>query len=488
MVFSSVIFLHYFLPLAVLAGVGSQWLLGTRVANGVLLALSVLFYAWGLGADFVWLLAVSVAVNFALAIAAEAARDRGRDSEIRAVQIATIAFNISLLGYFKYANFFVAQTVGLRDAIGLPPLMWEHVALPIGISFFTFHALSYVFDVASGRCNALRNPVDLALYICFFPQLIAGPIIRYHAIDTQIARRTITVEDLGEGAVRFVHGLVKKVILADPAGAIADTCFSASAGDMTSAVAWLGAVAYTIQIYFDFSGYSDMAIGLARMFGFRFPENFDRPYASLSITEFWRRWHITLSAWFRDYVYIPLGGSRGGPVRTYANLITVFALTGLWHGANWTFVVWGLYHGGLLIIERVSGLRYVDEAERVSLSRSAIALRRAMTMLLVVIGWVIFRSDSMAAAARVLQPMFVIDFQGIPELVAYKLAPDNLLLLAVGVGLCLLPADFKGREAYHAARKNVQVAAIAGLLIIALPAALIRVASQSFSPFLYFQF
>lgn len=488
MVFSSVIFLHYFLPLSLLAGGSAQLAFGTRAANCALLILSLVFYAWGLGAASLWLLAASVAANYALAIFMESARIGDDANRVRYINLAAIVFNLGLLVYFKYSNFLVGQASELRLLLGLSPWTWENVALPIGISFFTFHSLSYIWDIKAGRCDALHNPLDLALYICLFPQLIAGPIIRYHAIDKQIAQRTIKITDLSEGSLRFLHGLAKKVILADPAGAIADQCFEASGADMTSGVAWLGAIAYSVQIYFDFSGYSDMAIGLGRMFGFRFPENFDRPYAAESITEFWRRWHMTLSSWFRDYVYIPLGGSRTSATRTYANLLIVFALTGFWHGANWTFLIWGLYHGALLIMERLAGLRNVGGEHSGGKGVLWFSLaRRALVLMLVVIGWILFRSATLADAWRVIRSLWP-DLQGIPAPVLEKLAPDDLVLLAIGALLCLLPAHFKGSEVYRSSSATVRLASLMVLFGVAIPIAIMRIASSSFSPFLYFQF
>lgn len=488
MVFSSVIFLHYFLPLSLLAGGSAQLALGTRAANCALLVLSLVFYAWGLGAASLWLLGASIAANYVLAISMERARIDDDEDQIRRINLTAIVFNLGLLVYFKYSNFLVGQASEIRILFGLSPWTWENVALPIGISFFTFHALSYIWDIKAGRCDALHNPIDLALYICLFPQLIAGPIIRYHAIDKQIAERSIKITDLAEGSLRFLHGLAKKVILADPAGAIADQCFHAVGADMTSAVAWLGAIAYTVQIYFDFSGYSDMAIGLGRMFGFRFPENFDRPYAAKSITEFWRRWHMTLSSWFRDYVYIPLGGSRTSETRTYANLLIVFVLTGFWHGANWTFLIWGLYHGALLATERLMGLRNVgDQHSGANEAWWARTSRRALVLTLVVIGWVLFRSTTLSDAWRVIGSLWP-DFQSIPASVLEKFAPDDLVLLGIGTMLCLLPAHFKGPGLYHSSNRALRLGSMAALLMVALPIAIIRIASSSFSPFLYFQF
>lgn len=488
MVFSSVFFLHYFLPIAVAMGLLAHQFFGVQGSNLVLLVFSLVFYAWGLGSQFLWLLTLSISINFLLAIYAENSRNSGDNRAQFICTVLAVTVNIGILGYFKYANFFVEQSSALRSLIGLPPIIWTAVVLPIGISFFTFHQLSYVFDVQAGRSNALRRPIDLGLYICFFPQLIAGPIVRFHDIEDQLKSRSITADDLGYGALRFAHGLAKKVIIADPAGSVANACFSASSGDLTTGVAWLGALSYTIQIYFDFSGYSDMAIGLARVFGFKFPENFNRPYAALSVTDFWRRWHMTLSSWFRDYVYIPLGGSRLSSSRTYVNLMIVFILTGFWHGANWTFLVWGLLHGSLLIVERLIGVRVVEPREVEKMSLLQIALRRTAVMLFVIVGWVIFRADSMPKALDFLQAMFSFDLRSFPSEVAAQFTSDDLWLMALGIGLSLLPSTVLGMKSYTSDKLALRTGATAMLLLVALPLALIRVASGSYSPFLYFQF
>ena len=390
MVFSSIEFLFLFLPVVLLA----YRVVPARARNGTLLAASLLFYTWGGGA-FVLILAASIAIDYCAGWMVDDARERGLPRR-RALGIAlSVAVNVGLLAYFKYANFFVAQWNDLGDAVGIGTIAWTSVALPIGISFFTFQSMSYTLDVARGRARHLRNPVDFALYVSLFPQLIAGPIVRFHEIADQMRERTTRLEDFAEGALRFSHGLVKKVVVADAVAPIADAAFGLDAADLTTPAAWLGVAAYTIQIYFDFSGYSDMAIGLGRMFGFTFPENFRRPYSALSVTDFWRRWHITLSNWFRDYLYVPLGGNRASAAATYRNLIVVFLLVGFWHGANWTFLAWGVYHGGLLIAERLTGQRPVRDA-------SWPWLRRAVTLLAVVVGWAIFRADSIwHAAARV---------------------------------------------------------------------------------------
>jgi alginate O-acetyltransferase complex protein AlgI len=393
----------------------------------------------------------------------------------------TVLVNLGLLGFFKYANFFVEQMNTLGNRLGFETIAWTSIALPIGISFFTFQSMSYTIDVARGRSSHITNPVNFALYVALFPQLIAGPIVRFHEIAEEIGDRATTLDGFAIGAVRFSHGLVKKVIIADAAGAVAEPVFGLPAGDLTTTAAWLGVVAYTLQIYFDFSGYSDMAIGLGRMFGFNFPENFRRPYSALSITDFWRRWHITLSNWFRDYLYIPLGGSRNNRALTYRNLVIVFLLTGFWHGANWTFVIWGIYHGALLMIERATGQRAVDDP-------SAPAVRRLLTLLLVMIGWVIFRADSLGHAISFLQAMFTYQPGGLPVVVELAASPRIMLIIALASAVVLLPRDFVG--GLTLTRKSGWRPALGRTVLMfgALPYAAALISTGTFSPFLYYQF
>jgi len=475
-VFSSITFLFAFLPVTLAA----YFVVPKRFQNAVLLAASLLFYTWGGGA-FVLILLASISINFAAGRVISTAMARG-DRRVRALGItAGAASNILLLGYFKYTNFFVDQINSVGDALGLGTIAWSTVGLPIGISFFTFQSMSYTFDVATGRAAALKSPLDFALYVSLFPQLIAGPIVRFHQVADQLQERHTRIDDFAEGVVRFSHGLAKKVIVADTVAVLADAAFGAGPGELTTASAWLGVIAYTVQIYFDFSGYSDMAIGLGRILGFRFPENFNRPYSAISITDFWRRWHITLSSWFRDYLFIPLGGSRGGAAATYRNLVIVFLITGLWHGAAWTFVVWGAYHGALLIAERVTGQRPIEQA-------SLPWLRRALVLLAVMVGWVLFRAESLGAAADYLQAMFSGSGLDLAPAVRDVLSTRLLLVLAAGSASFLLPRGFVVGKTLPTRVGVVPAAARAVLLIVVLPYTLVVVASGSFSPFLYFQF
>jgi alginate O-acetyltransferase complex protein AlgI len=388
MVFSSVIFLFCFLPLVLVA----YWIAPQRVRNGMLLVASLIFYAWG-EVFYVGVMLASIAMNYVFGLWVDRARD-GR-SERRVVAIAVIA-NLALLAWFKYANFLVENTNRLLTGSPGGPLELAPVHLPIGISFFTFQALSYVIDVRRRVSPSMRNPVDMALYIALFPQLIAGPIIRFHDIAAEISSREPRIADIAAGIRRFIIGLGKKVLIANIVGRAADSIFEIPTDQLTPGLAWLGALSYALQIYFDFSGYSDMAIGLGRVFGFHFLENFEHPYVSRSVTDFWRRWHISLSNWFRDYLYVPLGGNRNGAGRTHLNLLIVFLLCGLWHGASWTFVVWGLYHGSFLVLERGFRNRNI---------RVWSPLAHAATLLLVLVGWVIFRAETLPQAGAFLAAM-----------------------------------------------------------------------------------
>lgn len=479
MVFSSIQFLFFFLPLVLLA-----YQIVPKVAkNGLLFVASLVFYLWGAG-ELVLLLLASIVFNFVCGLLIGKAVERESKAP-RLMVVATVAANLALLGWFKYANFFVDQVDAIASSLGIDRLELGRITLPIGISFFTFHGLSYCVDIARGRNRALRNPIDFGLYMSLFPQLVAGPIIRYHEIADQFRERVITLDDVAEGALRFSWGLAKKVIIADAVAEIANGAFGLSAGDRSFVAAWLGTLAYTLQIYFDFSGYSDMAIGLARLFGFHFPENFNRPYSAYSITDFWRRWHITLSNWFRDYLYIPLGGNGGassvGQRVMYRNLLIVFFTTGLWHGASWTFIIWGLYHGAIMLIERIAGWRHLDSAPRP-------ALNRAATLLLVAVGWVMFRAPNLQTAVDIYAAMLN-PFRAVStDLVDLGLGRKNVVALALGCAVFFVPRSLvMGRfveSARHRLADPIRLAVV-GLL---LPYATVLVVSGTFSPFLYFQF
>lgn len=391
MVFSSTIFLFLFLPLVLLI----YFVVGQKVRNITLLAASLLFYAWGENI-FVLLMLVSISLNYCFGLLIDRSHRHGSSGKIPLVLAVTV--NLGLLIFFKYANFLVANLNTILANFEIPPVTLQEVHLPIGISFFTFQALSYVIDLYRRKSPVQRNLVDIALYISLFPQLIAGPIVRYNDIARQIVERRTRFEDFSCGVQRFIIGLGKKVLLANVLGRVADYIFSLPPDRVPLSLAWLGAISYTLQIYYDFSGYSDMAIGLGRMFGFRFLENFNYPYVSKSIREFWRRWHISLSSWFRDYLYIPLGGSRHGVARTYVNLLIVFFLCGLWHGASWTFVIWGLFHGCFLVLERTGPGKKL-------LGILPDFFKHIYVLLVVIVGWVFFRAETFDYALEYLQAM-----------------------------------------------------------------------------------
>jgi alginate O-acetyltransferase complex protein AlgI len=481
MVFSSPTFLFLFLPLTLLAylAVPASW------RNGCLLVTSVLFYVWGSGGQVLVLLYVSL-ISFTGARLARRAGERAEQGDTRAPR-AAVALLIALLlipiALYKYAPPVtdLVRTLAWSDA---PQV---HFALPLGISFFTFHAISYVVDVGRGGLPPERNLKDYLLYLFLFPHQIAGPIVRYSEIVDELkSRRDVTLGNATYGLTRFAWGLAKKSFVADSCGVIADAAFTAPHSTMNMSTAWIGALAYALQIYFDFSGYSDMAIGLAALFGFRFPENFLAPYRSLGPADFWRRWHMTLSRWFRDYVYIPLGGNRHGIRREYAALLITFFLTSLWHGATWPFLVWGGLHSLALITERITGR--ITGAGR---STSRPGLRRAAMALFIVVSWVPFRSPTLGHAVEIWRSM-VTGGTGAPSPeVLITLTPWTLV--AVGIGLLAFagPRNISGFQLVHgghAGRVGFRYprAAITAPLLLVI--AVISVLWLDFSPFLYFQF
>ena len=390
MVFSSITFLFFFLPAVLLL----YWLAGKKGRNIFLLAASLFFYAWGEGI-YVLLMLASIIINYTSGRVIHALRDTPRG---RFFFILTVILNLFLLGFFKYAHFLTDNFNLILNFAELPLIDLKPVRLPIGISFFTFQALSYIIDVYLHKVAPQKKLINLGLYIALFPQLIAGPIVRYHDIAKELVERKVSSKGLAEGIQRFIFGLSKKVLLANPLAAISDQIFSLPGAELTAPVAWLGTFCYTLQIYFDFSGYSDMAIGLGRMFGFHFLENFNYPYISRSIREYWRRWHISLSSWLRDYVYIPLGGNRLGSIRTHVNLLLVFFLCGLWHGASWNYVLWGLFHGFFILVERSP----VGHFQRKLWS----PIQTLLTIVVLLIGFVIFRCETLSAATHYLIVMF----------------------------------------------------------------------------------
>lgn len=464
MVFSSMVFLCIFLPVVFLLHL---LLPGIRAKNGMLLLASLAFYAYG-EPVYVILMIASAFVNYlsALLIGKNPAGKK-------AVMAVNVILNLGVLVLFKYTGF-LAESVNTIFGTAIPV---PSIRLPIGISFFTFQAMSYVIDVYRGVTGAQKNFGKVLLYISFFPQLIAGPIVKYHDIAQEIENRTQTVDGVTDGIRRFVVGLSKKVLISNTVGLVADTLFAADVSGLNAAAAWIGAVSYMLQIYFDFSGYSDMAIGLGEMFGFHFKENFNYPYISGSIREFWRRWHMSLSGWFQEYLYIPLGGSRKGKIRTVINKFIVFLCTGIWHGANVTFLFWGLYHGCFLMLEEIV------PAIREQGGKVKSFFQHVYTLLVVLIGFVFFRADSMHQGAAWIKTMFTGFGSNTAaiSLALEQLTPLYLVTAAVGiVACCPVKILVKKGRAYEA----VTAAGSLALLLLCM----LSLASGTYNPFIYFRF
>ena len=476
MVFSSITFLFVFLP-ALLA---AYYVCPNRYRNGVALAGSLFFYAWGAPRFVLVLVASSLADYLLSQELPEGRRTPGRRKGVLAL---AVALNVGLLLYFKYANFFVAELNGWLARFGAGQASWAAVVLPIGISFFTFQKVSYLVDVYRGTARVARNAADYLLYVTLFPQLIAGPIVRYHDVALQLIRREHTRERFFTGILRFCQGLGKKVLVANTMAEVADAAFGAAPGTLSCGGAWLGAVAYAFQIYFDFSGYSDMAIGLGRMLGIEFLENFNRPYVSRTITEFWRRWHISLSNFMREYLYIPLGGNRKGVVRTYFNLWLVFLVSGFWHGAAWNFVAWGAFHGFFLCLDKLF--------KNTRAMRAPAWAGIPITFVLVLFSWVLFRAETLAQAVAYMGRMVDV-FGAAPAAAAFEFGRRHWTMLAAAFVLCFGPAlkahpfDFMRLEPAHATVGQAAVRFAAAMVLLVWSAAVL--ATSSFNPFIYFRF
>ena len=477
MVFASPIFLLLFLPIVFAA----YALVPTRGRNLLLLVASLVFYMWGEG-WFVALVLASVLVNWGFGIVIGRA---GEAPARRRWLTAAIAVNLLTLAVFKYANFAVENLNALALEAGRAPIAWSNIPLPLGISFFTFHAISYVVDVYKRNAKAERNLFDFALYILLFPQLIAGPIIRWRDFTDQIAGRDWRMADVAYGLRRFLLGLGKKVLIANTLGRVADAIFVLGEGQLTTPLAWLGLVCYTLQIYFDFSGYSDMALGLMRLFGFRILENFNYPYIAQSIREFWRRWHISLSNWFLDYLYVPLGGNREGTARAYRNLVIVFLLCGLWHGASWPFVLWGVWHGLFLVAERAGLGRAIERIGRLS---------HVYTLAVVMGGWVLFRSSTLARAGTFYAALLGFG-TGDPVLRPLREFLDPLVAttLVFAMAGATPVARHLGRWLEQLTVTRPRASAIVltadtAWLVLLLVAATAFLAAGTYNPFIYFRF
>lgn len=467
MLFSSLTFLLRFLPITLAA----YYLVPQRLKNAVLLIASLFFYAWG---EPVYIILMILSILFNYVSGLDIGRKLEAGESAKAALVAAVAVDLAMLGIFKYYAFFL----DMLNVIPFVKISYPELGLPIGISFYTFQAISYLADVYRKDAQPQKNIINFGLYISMFPQLIAGPIVRYSDIEAQMESRKCSLGAFGQGAQFFIIGLAKKVILANGIGALHDTVLAqVSAGEASAAVAWIGAIAYTLQIYFDFSGYSDMAIGLGHMFGFKYLKNFDYPYLSASVTEFWRRWHMSLGTWFREYVYIPLGGNRVSIRRHILNLLIVWGLTGLWHGASWNFVFWGLYYGAFLIFEKYVLNKIYDRIPGV--------VRHLYTLFIVVIGWVFFFSDSMGDALLYLANMIGIGAAGLFSAEALYLLNSYRLILLLGV-ICSTKLPF--RLFRSLGRRNVGSIIRIILLVLVFALAIACLITDSFNPFLYFRF
>jgi alginate O-acetyltransferase complex protein AlgI len=511
MVFSSIIFVFFFLPIVLVgyfivvlpAILGSQRRLWWRLGNAVLLISSLVFYFWG-ETFLIWIIITSTLIDYACALLISGGLGGGAIAQLKPNTtrgfrqkfglVASICANLTFLAVFKYLNFGVDSYNYLLASLGLSALAWTDaisITLPLGISFYTFQSMSYTVDVYRGHVRATRNLIDFACYVTMFPQLVAGPIVRYHDIAEKLHSRVITCELFASGVSRFIVGLGKKLLIANTVSVAAEQIMAMPTHELSASIAWLGIVCYATQIYFDFSGYSDMAIGLGRMLGFSFQENFNYPYISRSMREFWQRWHISLSSWFRDYVYIPLGGNRQSSGRTYMNLLVVFTLCGLWHGASWTFVIWGLYHGFFLALERA----WLGTL----LSRRHPLFRHAYTLLIILCGWVIFACDSLPHVLGFLTAMFgfaadASSAQGFD----WFWTREVRIALITGVFLStpVLPAFLKWQAHWLTALKGVShTAAETGLftmrmlgLLVLLVICAMFLSAGTHNPFIYFRF
>ncbi len=472
MVFSSSTFLIIFLPLTV----ALYYLLGvlitrnTAVKNLILLIASLIFYAWG-EPVYVILMLISICFNFVIGMDIDQSQKMNNKAKARRLFIIAIVFNIGVLGFFKYSNFLIENFANVTG-LGIRPL---NIALPVGISFYTFQIMSYIIDLYKGNIKAQRKLLNFALYVSLFPQLIAGPIVKYKDIDEQLIARKENWESYSKGLNRFVFGLSKKLILANTLGSVYAGVQETGSESMSVLTAWVGIICYTLQIYFDFSGYSDMAIGLGGIFGFKFCENFNYPYIADSVTDFWRRWHMSLSSWFRDYVYIPLGGNRCRVPRVILNLMIVWLLTGFWHGASWNFILWGVYYGILLIIEKylLAGI----------IKKIPVILKWLVTMICVMVGWVLFSAPDIGEAFNYIAAMFGYAESFVDPYGVFILGSNIILILVAAVCAApvykLLPRMIGGKKF-----SRIKMAVIPLLLILCI----IFMISETYNPFLYFRF
>ncbi len=468
MLFSSIVFLFTFLPAVVIL----YYLLPVRFRNVILLLASLVFYAWG-EPVYLFLMLLSILFNYFSGL--DIARNLQDKRAAKRSLVFNLIINLAVLGFFKYEGFVLDTLNGILPV----HISYHALPLPIGISFYTFQILSYIIDVYRGNVKVQTNLPNFALYVTMFPQLIAGPIVQYADVDEQLASREVSRTKFGEGSMYFIRGLAKKVLLANTSGMIFTEVSGLAKGNIAVMTAWLGAFAYMFQIYFDFSGYSDMAIGLGKMFGFEFNMNFNYPYVSKSITEFWRRWHISLSSWFRDYVYIPLGGSRVSKIKHIRNLLIVWFLTGLWHGAAWNFVAWGLYYGVILIIEKYLLSPVLDRLPDV--------VRHIYSIVLVVIGWVLFFSSSFGQAADYIRVMFGAGAHGFADRESMYLLTSNLILWLILIFGSTPLVHFRYEHMLRTKKWNTTIinsVVYAALFIVCIA----YLVTETYNPFLYFRF
>ncbi len=486
MVFSSLDFLFFFLPIVMIVYFFSN----TKVRNVILLVSGLFFYAWG-EPFYIIIMLISTLIDYTAGRLM--AKYDDNDKKRRIFLIVSVCMNVGLLSIFKYSDFIfnnISTLVGtqvtnpvlyvnraLNNAFDLG-LSTDHVDLPIGISFFTFQSMSYTIDLYLRNIKVQKSFLSFAAYISMFPQIVAGPIVRYEDVAAEIDNRTVNMSKISVGIGIFIKGLAKKVLLANNIGALWTTVKAMDYGSLPALTAWIGILAFTFQIYFDFSGYSDMAMGLGKMMGFNFPENFDHPYISESISEFWRRWHITLGSWFRSYVYIPLGGNRKGTARTLINLMIVWGLTGLWHGASWNFVLWGLYFGVIIVIERVGLGKLLEKLPRF--------VRIIYTFLLTVFGWILFDTDTLSDAGHYFLALFGGGGSFADSYSVYLLAANALMLIVCAVGSTMLPSKLYSKL-------KLRTGAASGYIMPAVQAAVLIICSAylvdaTYNPFMYFRF
>ena len=473
MVFSNLVFLFVFLPTVLV----TIYLIRPELRNILLLVFSLFFYAWG-EPTYIFLMILSIAINYLFGLMID--KFERRQELKKFILVVAVLGNLSILGYYKYSQFLIDN---LNSLFGFS-LEMESISLPIGISFYTFQAMSYVIDVYRKDGFVQKNPINLALYVALFPQLIAGPIVRYNEIMDQLKSRIMNVQKFSDGIQIFIIGLAKKVLIANEMAIMADEIFAKQPADISVSLAWLGIIAYSLQIYFDFSGYSDMAVGLGKMFGFEFPKNFNYPYTSKSIAEFWRRWHITLSSWFRDYVYIPLGGNRVSKFKVYRNLFIVWTLTGFWHGASWTFLAWGFYYGLIIAIEKAVWGKVLRKLWS--------PIQHVYVILLFMIGWVFFRADNFTYSIDYIQTMFGLSGRPFMENITMFYLHDYSIVLLVAI-LFSMPVYEWVKAAIKRLSKKFVVNTIIDLLRIALIFiiflfSITHLVNSTYNPFIYFRF